>query len=93
MVANGEAVTLVADDLDEMEDGRAAIENDGLVFVAVQINYFFALGDGGQRLAGEAEGFKGFRGGVELAEAAVDEDERREGFGLPGGLFRRDRRG
>jgi hypothetical protein len=46
------------------------------------------FGDGGEGLAGEAEGFEGFGGGVELAEAAVDEDEARggEGFGFLGGL-------
>jgi hypothetical protein len=47
MVANGEAMTLVADDLDEMEDGGAAVEHDGFVLVAVEVDHFFALGDGG----------------------------------------------
>ena len=78
MIADGEAVALVADELDEMQDRRAAVEDDGLVFVAVEIDDFFALGDGGERLRREAEGFEGFGGGVELAEAAVDEDERGE---------------
>ncbi len=74
MVADGEAVAFVADELDEMQHRRAAVEDDGLVFVAVEINYFFALCNGGQRLASQAEGFKGFGGGVELAESAVDQD-------------------
>ena len=76
MIADGEAMALVADELDEMQDRRAAVEDDGLVFVAVDVDDFFALGDGGQGLDGEAEGFESFGGGVELAEAAVDEDER-----------------
>jgi len=86
MVADGEAVALVADELDEMEDGGAAVEDDGLLLVAVEIDDLFALGDGGQRLAGEAEGFEGLGGGVKLAQSAVDEDEGGEVFGFLGGL-------
>jgi len=82
MIADGEAMALVADELDEMENRRAAVEDDGLVFVAVEIDNFFALGDGGQWLAGETERFEGFGGGVELAQAAVDEDEGWEGLRL-----------
>ncbi len=51
MVADGEAVALVADDLDEMQDRRAAVEDDGFVFVAVEVDDFFLFGDGGERLA------------------------------------------
>ena len=50
MIADGEAVALVADELDEMEDGGAAVEDNGLVFVAVDVDDFFFLGDGGERL-------------------------------------------
>ena len=80
MIADGEAVALVADELNEMEDGRAAVEDDGLLLVAVEVDDLFALGDGGEWRAGEAEGFEGLGGGVELAETAVDEDERGEGY-------------
>ena len=86
MIADGEAMALVADHLDEMEYGRAAIEDYGLVFVAVEVDDFFFFGDGGEGLRGEAEGFEGFGGGVELAEAAVDEDERGHGGGFFGGF-------
>ena len=75
MIADGEAMAFVANELHEMEHGRAAVENDGLVFVAVEVDDFFALGDGGQRLRREAERFESFGGGVKLAEAAVDEHE------------------
>jgi hypothetical protein len=74
MVSDGEAVALVANALDQMQDGGAAIEDDGLVFLAVEVDDFFSLGDGGEWLGGDAEGFKGGGGGVELADAAVDED-------------------
>jgi hypothetical protein len=82
MVADGEAVTLVADGLNEMENGRAAVEDDGVVFLTVEVDDLFLFGDGGEGLRGEAEFFKGFGGGVELAEAAIDEDERGEGGGF-----------
>jgi len=84
VITDGEAVALVADELDEMKDGGAAVKDDGLVFVAVEVDDFFLFCDGGERLAGEAEGFEGFSGGVELAEAAIDEDQAGEGFGLFG---------
>jgi signal transduction histidine kinase len=74
MVADGETVALVADELDEMKDRGAAVEDDGLVFVAVEVDDLFALGDGGQGLRSDAERFEGFGGGVELTESAVDED-------------------
>ena len=82
MVAYGEAMALVADDLNEMKDGRAAVEDDGLILVAVNVDDFFFFCDGGERLRGEAEFFESFGGGVELAEAAIDEDERWESRGL-----------
>ena len=85
VVADGEAVALVADHLDEMEDGRAAVEDDGIVFRAVEVDDLFFFGDGGERLRSDAEGFESLGGGVELAEAAVDEDQRGHGFGFFGG--------
>ena len=50
MVGDGEAMGLVADALDEMQHRRAAVEDDGLVFLAVEVDDLFALGDGGERL-------------------------------------------
>jgi hypothetical protein len=76
VVTDGEAVALVANELDEMEYGGTAVKDDGLVFVAVEVDDFFALGDGGQGLRREAEGFERFGSGVQLAQAAVNENER-----------------
>jgi hypothetical protein len=84
MIADGETVTLVADELDQMQNWRAAVENYGLLLVAVKIDDFFALGDGSERLRREAEGFERLGSGVQLAQAAIDEDERREVFGFLG---------
>ena len=84
MVADGESMTLVADGLDQMQDGRAAVEDYGLVLVAVDVDDLLALGDRGERLRGEAEELEGICGGVELAQAAVDEDEGGHGGGFFG---------
>lgn len=67
VVGDGEAVGLVADLLDEVEDGGAAIEDDGVVFLAVNVDDLFAFGDGGEGLEGDAEFGEGVGGGVELA--------------------------
>ena len=75
MEGDGEAVGFVADGLDDVEDGVVAVEADGFVLLAVDVDDLFAFGDGGDGLVGDAEGFEGFGGGVELAEAAVDEDD------------------
>ena len=47
MVADGEAVALVADELDQMQNRRPAVEDDQLLLVAVAVDDLFALGDGG----------------------------------------------
>src|SRR5208283_4144788 len=70
MIADGKAMALVANELDKMQHRRAAIEDDGLVFAAVDVNNLFLFRDRGQRLRSEAQGFKSLGGGVELAEAA-----------------------
>ena len=65
----------IANELDEMKDRRAAVENNGLVLVAVEIDHFLAFGNGGEWLRGEAEGFQRLSGGMELAESAVNQNE------------------
>ena len=76
VVGDGEAVRLVADALDEVQDGRAAVEDDGIVLLPVEVDHLFAFCNRRERLRGEAELFKRRGCRVELAEAAVDEDER-----------------
>ena len=82
MVRDGEAVGLVTDFLHEVEDRGAAVQDDGLVFLPVDVDDLFFFGDGGERLEGDPDLFKRGVGGVELAEAAVYEDERGEEFFL-----------
>ena len=85
MIADGEAMAFVADQLDKMQHRRAAVENDGLVFIAVDVNDLFLFGDGGERLRGQAEGFESIGGGVKLAQAAIDKNQGWEGLRLSGG--------
>ena len=84
VVADCKAVALIADHLNEMQYRGAAVKYDRLIFIAVEIDDFFFFGDGGEGLGGEAEGLEGFGCGMELAEAAVDEEE--VGPGGVGGL-------
>ncbi len=55
MVADGEAMALIANELDEMQHGAAAVENDGLVFIAVEVDDFFSFCNRSQRLRSKAE--------------------------------------
>src|SRR5580692_846244 len=77
VIANGEAMALVADELHEMEHRGTAVENDGLVLGAVEINHLFPFRDGGERLRGESERLERLGGSMKLAETAVDEHQRR----------------
>ena len=54
VVADRETMRLVADLLDDVEDGRAAVEDDGIVFLTVDVDDLFALGDRGEREGGKA---------------------------------------
>jgi hypothetical protein len=67
VVGDGEAVGFVADLLDDVQDGRAAVEDYRVVLLAVDVDDLFALGDGGEGLGGEADLVEGVSGGVELA--------------------------
>src|SRR5208283_4625535 len=80
MEGYGETVGFVADLLHEMQDRRMMVENNRIIFLAVDVNDFFSLGDGGERLVDDFEGFERLGGSVELSQAAVDQDE--TGHGL-----------
>ena len=72
MKGDGEAVGFVADGLNQLEHGRAAIEQNWFILVAKNLESLLAFGEGGQRLVEDPEGFQRGGGGVELAEAAVN---------------------
>ena len=61
--------------LHEMQHRRTAVEDDGIVFLAVEVDDLFAFGDRGEWLSGNAYSLERGSCGVKLAESAVDEDE------------------
>src|SRR5579871_684107 len=75
VVGDGEAVALVADFLDEVQDGGAAVQDYGFVLLSVDVDDLLFFCDGCERLEGDADLFERGVGGVELAKASVDEDE------------------
>ena len=42
-----EPVRFIADGLDKVQDGRIAVERDGFVLLAADVDQLFPLGDGG----------------------------------------------
>ena len=75
MEGDGKAVGFVANGLNQMENGRMAVELDGLVFLTVDVEDLFFFGDASERLVDDGQRFEGFGGGVKLTDAAVDEDQ------------------
>ena len=74
VVGVGEAMGFVADALEEFEGAGVVIEAEGIDFAGAE-DFFVFLGEADDGDVGEAE-FGEFRaGGVELAFAAIDEDE------------------
>src|SRR5450759_5912044 len=73
MEGYGEAMRFVADHLHQMQDGRMMVENDGIVLLSVNVDDLFSLRDGSERLVDDFEGFERLGGGVELSQAAVDQ--------------------
>src|SRR5207248_4218562 len=47
---HGEAVSFIADELYQVQNGRMVIEGDRVIFLAADIDDFFALGNCGYRL-------------------------------------------
>ena len=78
VVGDGKAVGFITDLLHEVEDGGAAVEDYGVVLLALDVDDLFLLRDGGEGLEGDAQFGQGVCCGVELAEAAIDQDEGRE---------------
>ncbi len=50
VIADGKAMALIANELDKMQHRRAAVEDDRLVFAAMDVNDLFLFRDGSQRL-------------------------------------------
>ena len=61
--------------LNQMKNGRMMLKDNGLVLLAEDVENFFFLSDAGQRLIDNLQRIKRLRSGVELADAAVDENQ------------------
>ena len=75
MEGDRKAVSFVADQLHQVQYRRVMIERDRFVLLAVDIDNFFTLGDRGQRLVDDLQGFERLGCGMQLAEAAVDQHQ------------------
>ena len=80
MKGDGEAVRFVANLLDQVQQRRMLVQADGFVFLSEDEEDFFLLGDGGDGLVDDFEFFERLRGGVQLSQAAVDQDQAGQGF-------------
>ena len=77
VVGDGEAVGLVPEALEQLEHGAGPGDPQGLGAAGAE-DQLLLLGQGGPLQLVEAQGRQGALGGVELAQAAVDEDEVRQ---------------
>src|SRR5579871_3613275 len=57
MESDGEAMSFVANLLDQVENRRMAVQFDGFVFLAIHVEDFFLLGDAAEWLVDDGEGF------------------------------------
>src|SRR5215472_3367671 len=76
--SDGEAMRFVANLLDQMQYGGVALQNDGFVLLAENEEDLVFLGDAGHGLIDDLERLERLGSGVQLADAAVDEDEARQ---------------
>ncbi len=81
VVALAEAVGFIADVLEEFEAGVGAGEFDG-AGAGLDEDFFFAFGEGDDHGGFDVPLVEGVLGGVELSEAAVDEDDVGVEFGV-----------
>src|SRR5581483_10312023 len=70
MERDGKTMRFVANLLDQVQDGRVAVEHERLIFLPVDVEDFLLFGDGGERLIDDLQRFKSLGGGVKLADAA-----------------------
>ena len=75
-----ESVRFVANLLDQVKDRGMVLQPDGLIFLTEDVDDFFLLGDAGDGLIDHFKLLQRRRGGVQLAQSAVDQDQAREGF-------------
>src|ERR1700689_4003347 len=62
-----EAMRLIPDLLDQMQDGRVTVQNNRLIFSSQNIKNLFFFRDAGERLINDGQFFQSFGCGMELA--------------------------
>ena len=77
---DSKAVRLIADLLDEVQDWRVVVENDGLIFLTENVKNFFFLRDAGERLIDNLQRVERLGRGVKLADSSVDENQAGQRF-------------
>ena len=78
MEGDGEAVSFVAHLLHQVQHGRVALQHHRLVLLAVDVDDLLFFCDGRQRLVDDAQLLQGGGGGVQLSQAAVNQDQIRQ---------------
>ena len=76
--ANSEAMRLVPNLLDQVQQGRMPLQPYRLVFLPQHVEDLFFLGDAGYRLIDDLQRFECLSGGVQLADTAVNQDQVRQ---------------
>src|SRR5882762_10998476 len=78
MERHGEAMSFIADHLNQMEHRRMMVEHDRIVFLSVDVDDLFALGDRSKREVDDLEGLERLCCRVKLPDAAIDQYEARQ---------------
>src|SRR5215469_572999 len=77
MECDREAMCLVANQLHQVKHGRMVIEHHRFNFLAVDVDNFFAFGNGSQGLINDFQRVECLGGSVQLPKSAVDQDQAR----------------
>lgn len=71
--SHGEAMSLVSNLLDQVQDRRTVVQSNRFVFSPVNVQNLFLLRDARERLINHLERLQSFRSRVQLPDASVDE--------------------
>src|SRR5258708_4075215 len=80
MKGHGKTMGLISDLVDQMQDRRMALQDDRLIFLAEDVEDFFFLGDARERLIDDLQRVKGLRGGMELPDSTINQNQARQRF-------------
>ena len=72
MERNGKSVRLVANLLNQVQNGRVALQNNGFIFLAQNVKNLLFLRNAGNGLIDDLQRFERLRRGVKLPDSTVD---------------------